>query len=133
MLVKHEEKIIDLIKKKESIAQLAAEIPEDCLQLIVDILDPPFPIETQEDKELMIFMYITSLIRYIYIDNWGGTKLADLFIFLSSFGCWNLCMTQCPSIAPIVFMSQMMRITRASKMILLYFDREQTAAPVFEN
>jgi len=71
MSLKHEEEMINLIKKKESIAQLAAEIPEDCLQLIVDILDPPFPIETQEDKELMIFMYITSLIRYIYIDNEG--------------------------------------------------------------
>ena len=88
MLVKHEEKIIDLIKKKESIAQLAAEIPEDCLQLIVDILDPPFPIETQEDKELMIFMYITSLIRYIYIDNEGRDETGRFIYFPELF--WML-------------------------------------------
>lgn len=88
MFLHDEEKMINLIKRKESIAQLAAEIPEDCFQFIVDILAPPFPIETQEDKELMIFMYITSLIRYIYIDNEGRDETGSFIYFPELF--WML-------------------------------------------
>jgi len=71
MYTNDEIKILNLIAQKESIAQLATEMPEDCLQYIVDMIAPPFPVETQEDRELMTFMYISSLIRYIYVEHEG--------------------------------------------------------------
>ena len=71
MLSKKEYEIINLINEKCSISRLAAEMPEDCLQYMVDMIAPPFPIETQEDKEIITFMYISSLIRYIYVEHEG--------------------------------------------------------------
>lgn len=71
MLSNKEYEIINLINEKCSISRLAAEMPEDCLQYIVDMIAPPFPIETQEDKEIITFMYISSLIRYIYVEHEG--------------------------------------------------------------
>lgn len=88
MFLKNEDKIIKLIKEKSSLAELAAEMPKDSLQFIVDMISPPFPIETQEDKELITFLYLTSLIKHIYVENEGRDENGRFIYFPELF--WML-------------------------------------------
>ena len=36
------------------------------MDFIVDLFDPPFELEGEKDKEMLIFLYVVDCIRYLY-------------------------------------------------------------------
>ena len=49
--------IFNYLVTKPNIARAAAEMPEDYMEHIIDLISPPFDVATQEDKELMVFFF----------------------------------------------------------------------------
>jgi len=60
--------IFNYLVTKPNIARAAAEMPEDYMEHIIDLISPPFDVTTQEDKELMVFFFITSLLKWLFIE-----------------------------------------------------------------
>lgn len=60
--------IFNYLITKSNIARAAAEMSEDYMEHIIDLISPPFDVTTQEDKELMVFFFITSLLKWLFIE-----------------------------------------------------------------
>jgi len=60
--------ICNFFATQPTLAQAAANISDKHMDSIIDLIDPPFEVTTQEDKELMVLMYITSLLKWLYVE-----------------------------------------------------------------
>ena len=61
-----EKEILDFIVADCRLANLVQTMPEEYMDYIVDLFDPPFRLENEKDKEMLIFLYVLDRIRYLY-------------------------------------------------------------------
>lgn len=60
--------ICNFLATQPTLARAAANISDEHMDRIIDLIDPPFNVVTQEDRELMVLMYITSLLEWLHIE-----------------------------------------------------------------
>lgn len=60
--------IFNFLATQPTLARAAANISDEHMDSIIDLIDPPFDVVTQEDRELMVLLYITSLLKWLYIE-----------------------------------------------------------------
>lgn len=60
--------ICNFLATQPTLARAAANISDEHMDRIIDLIDPPFNVVTQEDRELMVLMYITSLLKWLHIE-----------------------------------------------------------------
>ena len=59
-------KIMDYIADDWHLDRLTAEMPEEYMDYIVFLIDPPFEPVGGLDREMLIFIYILDRIRFMY-------------------------------------------------------------------
>jgi len=60
--------IRNFLATQPTLARAAANISDEHMDSIIDLIDPPFNVVTQEDRELMVLLYITSLLKWLLIE-----------------------------------------------------------------
>lgn len=60
--------ICNFLATQPTLARAAANISDELMDRIIDLIAPPFEVTTQEDKELMVLMYITSLLKWRHVE-----------------------------------------------------------------
>lgn len=78
-----DKKIFAYLATQPTLARAAAGMPEDYMEYIIDLISPPFDVTTQEDRELMVLFFITSLLKWLFIEGENSeeidsAKLLDL-------------------------------------------------------
>ena len=77
--------IMDYIAEDWQLDRLVATMPQEYMDYIVELIDPPFEVDGEADKEMLIFMYIIHRIRFMYYygEEWDA-KYPELFYALES-------------------------------------------------
>ena len=75
--------ICNFLATQPTLARAATNISDEHMDSIIALIEPPFEVTTQEDKELMILLYITSLLKWLHIEGENdeeidSAKLLDL-------------------------------------------------------
>ena len=80
-----DKEIMDFIAADWRLDSLVANIPQEYMDYIVELIDPPFEVVRDADKEMLIFMYILHRIRFMYYygEEWD-TNYPELFYALES-------------------------------------------------
>lgn len=60
--------ICNFLATQPTLARAAANISDEHMDKIIDLIAPPFEVTTQEDRELMVLMYITSLLKWLHVE-----------------------------------------------------------------
>lgn len=61
-----DKEIMDYIAENWRLDYLVANMPQEYMDYIMEVIDPPFEVERDADKEMIIFMYILHRIRFMY-------------------------------------------------------------------
>lgn len=61
-----DKKIMDFIADDWRLERLVAEMPDEYMDYILELIAPPFDVVCDTDREMIIFMYILHLIRFMY-------------------------------------------------------------------
>ena len=61
-----DKEIMDFIAADWRLDSLVANMPQEYMDYIVELIDPPFEVVRDTDKEMLIFMYILHRIRFMY-------------------------------------------------------------------
>ena len=78
--------VLTYILKKGTITKAAAEMPQEFIQYIADLHETPFDVVTQQDKEIVIYLYLVSMVKWLYVegnDN-GAAYYPQIFYLLES-------------------------------------------------
>ena len=80
-----DKEIMDFIAEDWHLDNLVLNMPQKYMDYIVELIDPPFEVERDTDKEMIIFMYILHRIRFMYYygEEWDA-KYPELFYALES-------------------------------------------------
>ena len=80
-----DKEIMDFIAADWRLDSLVANMPQGYMDYIVELIDPPFEVVRDADKEMIIFMYILNRIRFMYYygEEWD-TNYPELFYALES-------------------------------------------------
>ena len=80
-----DKEIMDFIAEDWHLDNLVRNMPQKYMDYIVELIDPPFEVERDTDKEMIIFMYILHRIRFMYYygEEWDA-KYPELFYALES-------------------------------------------------
>ena len=80
-----DKEIMDFIAEDWRLDNLVRNMPQKYMDYIVELIDPPFEVERDTDKEMIIFMYILHRIRFMYYygEEWDA-KYPELFYALES-------------------------------------------------
>lgn len=80
-----DKEIMDYIAADWRLDNLVANMPQEYMDYIVELIDPPFEVVRDADKEMLIFMYILHRIRFMYYygEEWDA-KYPELFYALES-------------------------------------------------
>ena len=60
--------IMDFIAEDWHLTRLVKEMPQELMNHIMEMIDPPFELENDRDREMVIFMYILFLIKWMYCE-----------------------------------------------------------------
>ena len=75
-----EKQILDFIAADWRLDNLVKTMPQEYIDLIADLIDPPFELEGDKDKEMLIFLYVIDCIRYLYFYGEGhDERYPELF------------------------------------------------------
>ena len=61
-----EKEIMDFIAADCRLDHLVKTMPQEYMDYIVNLFDPPFELDGEKDKEMLIFLYVVDRIRYLY-------------------------------------------------------------------
>lgn len=61
-----EKEIMNFIAADWRLDHLVQTMPQEYMDYIVALFEPPFELENDKDKEMMIFLYVLDRIRYMH-------------------------------------------------------------------
>ena len=61
-----EKEILDFIAADCRLDHLVQTMPQEYIDFVVPLFDPPFEVVSDRDKEMFIFLYVLDRIRYMY-------------------------------------------------------------------
>ena len=80
-----EKQILDFIAADWRLDNLVKTMPQEYIDYITDLLEPPFEIEGDRDKEMLIFLYVVDCVRFLYYYGEGhDERYPELFWCLES-------------------------------------------------
>ena len=75
-----EKEILEFIAADCRLDHLVQTMPQEYMDYIVELFDPPFELEGEKDKEMLIFLYVIDCIRYLYFYGEGhDERCPELF------------------------------------------------------
>ena len=81
-----DKQISTYLATKPTLARAAADMPKDYMEYIIDLISPPFEVTAKEDRELMVLLFITSLLKWLFIEGENNEEIdsAKLLVLLES-------------------------------------------------
>ena len=55
--------VLQYLSTQTTMQNVIAAMPDDCLNYIRELHEVPFPVETETDRELVIFLYMVGLLK----------------------------------------------------------------------
>ena len=74
-----EQEILDFIAADCRLDHLVKTMPQEYMDYIVGLFDPPFELDGEKDKEMFIFLYVVDAIRHLYYYGEGHERYPELF------------------------------------------------------
>ena len=78
--------VLTYILEQGTIPKAASVMPQEYIQYITDLHETPFEIVTQQDKELVTYLYLVSMVKWLYIEgnDDGAAYYPQIFHLLES-------------------------------------------------
>lgn len=79
-----DDKIVSFMEQRISFDRIVDEMPDEYIGYITYLHDTPFAVETRQDRELVIYLYIVDLLKWRYTETDKTDDCTALFYALNS-------------------------------------------------